>query len=338
MTRSRIIIPGFLGLAVWASAGPATAIELELPIKCDLVESCHVQNYVDVDPGPDAKDFTCGGATYDGHKGVDIRVLSIEAAGRGVEVIAAAAGKVRGMRDGVEERLVASEADRAAVANKECGNGVVLTHEGGIETQYCHMKRGSIRVKTGQEIKVGEVLGEVGLSGLTQFPHVHFEIRVAGKPVDPFTGEPATGACLTDPAAIAAERGLWSQAALRALGVPRTEIIETGFANGQVSSDALEQGRSKIDVPTRASLALVFFVRLINMRKGDRVRFEVSGPDGYSVAYDSDALDRNKAHYVAIAGKKRTGGPWAVGIYRGKVGLVRDGRVVTEAAGELTLE
>ena len=185
MTRSRTIILAILMLA--ATAAPASAVELGLPIECDLGRSCHVQNYVDTDPGPDAKDFSCGGATYDGHKGVDIRVLSIEAAARGVEVIAAASGKVRGLRDGVAERLVASEADRAAVASKECGNGVVLTHEGGIETQYCHMKRGSIRVKTGQEVKAGDVLGEVGLSGLTQFPHVHFEIHPGGGgPIPPF--------------------------------------------------------------------------------------------------------------------------------------------------------
>jgi hypothetical protein len=44
---------------------------------CELGKICFVQNYVDVDPGPAALDFTCGSATYDGHKGIDIR-LSVQ--------------------------------------------------------------------------------------------------------------------------------------------------------------------------------------------------------------------------------------------------------------------
>lgn len=57
------------------------------------------------------------------------------------------------------------------------GNLVVLNHAGGRQTRYAHLE--SIRVKTGQTLRVGAVLGTVGTTGTPSYnkPHLHFELR-----------------------------------------------------------------------------------------------------------------------------------------------------------------
>ena len=107
---------------------------------------------------------------------------------------ASAAGRVKAARDGVEDRLVRDEAGRAAVKGRECGNGVVIDHGEGWETQYCHMRKGSVTAKPGDAVEAGAKLGEVGASGEAGFAHVHLTVRQNGRPLDPFDGGPAVGA------------------------------------------------------------------------------------------------------------------------------------------------
>ncbi len=76
--------------------------------------------------------------------------------------------------------------DTPDVTGRECGNGVVLTHENGFETQYCHLAKGSIDLREGQRVQAGDVIGQVALSGKTQFPHLHLSVRQNGQEVDPF--------------------------------------------------------------------------------------------------------------------------------------------------------
>ena len=157
-------------LLTLALAHPAGAFELAFPVDCALGDSCHIQQYPDHDPGPAAVDFTCGPLTYDGHDGTDIALPNRAAMAAGVAVLAAAPGVVRGVRDGV--------ADFAPkVEGRECGNGVLVEHQGGWVTQYCHMRQGSVIVKPGQSVETGTPLGLIGQSGMADFPHVHLSLR-----------------------------------------------------------------------------------------------------------------------------------------------------------------
>ena len=101
-TRAGIIPALFLCLPLTAPMALAEP-RLALPLDCTLGETCFIQNYVDADGGPGAADFTCGGLSYDGHKGTDFALLSHSAAQAGVNVLAAAPGVVRAVRDGVAD-------------------------------------------------------------------------------------------------------------------------------------------------------------------------------------------------------------------------------------------
>ncbi len=63
------------------------------------------------------------------------------------------------------------------------GNNVVINHGYGYETLYGHMVR--IKVRQGQRVKRGEVIGWVGSTGASTGPHCHYEVHINGRPVDP---------------------------------------------------------------------------------------------------------------------------------------------------------
>jgi murein DD-endopeptidase MepM/ murein hydrolase activator NlpD len=63
------------------------------------------------------------------------------------------------------------------------GNLVVVDHGDGVQTRYAHCDR--LDVVPGQSVTPGDVLGTVGSTGRSTGPHLHFEIRVEGQPVDP---------------------------------------------------------------------------------------------------------------------------------------------------------
>ncbi|MDI7246247.1 MAG: M23 family metallopeptidase [Bacillota bacterium] len=95
------------------------------------------------------------------HQGIDI------AAPTGTPIRAAAAGKVL----------------RAGPCGTY-GNIVELDHGGGASTLYAHCSR--VLVKAGDRVRAGQKIAEVGSTGLSTGPHLHFEVSIDGKPRDPF--------------------------------------------------------------------------------------------------------------------------------------------------------
>lgn len=95
------------------------------------------------------------------HEGIDIGAKA------GTPVIAAAAGEVIYSGSGI----------------KGYGNLVIVRHKSGLVTVYAHNKRNLVR--DGQKVRAGETIAEVGSSGRSTGPHLHFEVRIGDKPVDP---------------------------------------------------------------------------------------------------------------------------------------------------------
>ena len=81
---------------------------------------------------------------------------------------------------------IRASADGTVVTAADCGgygNCTILDHGNALATLYAHQS--SIAVKEGQTVRRGQVIGAVGSTGLSTGPHLHFEVRVAGTPVDP---------------------------------------------------------------------------------------------------------------------------------------------------------
>jgi hypothetical protein len=331
-------------LAAWVASTPLAAetVRLSLPVGCEIGRTCFVQYHVDVDPSPEVRDFACGRASYDGHEGVDFRLLSAASARSGVDVLAAADGRVLRARDQMPDAF-AREAGRATVSDRECGNGLVVAHDGGLETQYCHLLQGSIAVAAGQPVKRGAVLGKVGYSGLADFAHLHFTVRRYGRVLDPFTGlsggrnAEAGRTCRHSDAIGQPPGSLWQPTAAQLLAYRPTEIIQAGFAAAIPNWAVLEHDHARVAAVTATSSGLVLFARLINLAAGDRVQFAVGGPGGFRVDHVTPPLESAKAIYVAGAGKRLTATRWPAGQYHGTVEVQRDGRTVASAKAEFQL-
>ncbi len=63
------------------------------------------------------------------------------------------------------------------------GRLITIRHQFGIETRYAHLN--AIRVEVGQRVSRGDRIGDMGNSGRSTGPHLHYEIREGGEPVNP---------------------------------------------------------------------------------------------------------------------------------------------------------
>ncbi len=290
-------------LITLALASPAGAFNLGFPLRCDLGKTCYIQQYIDHDTGPKAADFTCGSLSYDGHDGTDLALPTRAAMQAGVDVLAAQAGTVKGLRDGV--------ADFAPkLAGKECGNGVLLDHGDGWETQYCHLKQGSISVRLGEVLAQGDVLGQVGQSGMADFPHLHLALRHNGVTVDPFAPDPLA-TCGPQTAS------LWQETLPYVAG----GLLQIGIATAVPDYAAIKAGLQSRDLPQTAP-ALVLWAYFYGVKPGDAILFELTGPAGH-VLQERSVIEKSQALGFRATGRRLKTKAWPQGHYEGTARLMR---------------
>ncbi len=102
------------------------------------------------------------------HSGIDIGRKADGTSINGAAIVAAGSGKViwAGARGGY-------------------GNCVMIDHGNGVVTLYAHQQNGGIKVSVGQSVSKGARIGTVGSTGYSTGPHLHFEVRINGTPVNP---------------------------------------------------------------------------------------------------------------------------------------------------------
>ncbi len=311
------LAPVLLLAAALGSAGHAQeAPRLDLPVDCAMGEDCFVQFHVDRDSGPGVLDYNCGGLTYNGHKGTDMRLPDLVAMEAGVSVIAAADGVVRAVRDGMPD-ISASEIDASVIAGREAGNAVVIAHPGGWESRYAHLRQGSVLVRSGDRVSRGQPLGLIGMSGKANYPHVHFELRLKGVIVDPFTGEDMPQGC--EPAGT----GLWTPSAAAILAYRPSGLLNLGFAGAPPDRDAVRLGAERALVLPRSLPALLLWSDVFGTQAGDEEIFRIYAPDGDLLIEHREHLERAAHQHFQYAGLRAPEGGWPAGTYTGIYELMR---------------
>lgn len=125
--------------------------------------------YVSPLPGRTKANITCGYGAYAGHTGADFACPS------GTAIYAVKSGTV-----------VTSTAMRnGSGAYKSYGEYIVIDHHDGTMTLYAHMYPGSRMVSPGESVAQGQQIGKVGTTGNSTGNHLHFEVRINGKAVNP---------------------------------------------------------------------------------------------------------------------------------------------------------
>jgi hypothetical protein len=130
-------------------------------------------------------DWNCGSITYGGHQGSDFGAGSFPGMDDGRDVTAAAEGTVIVTHDGEFDRCTTADCP----GGYGFGNYVQLAHANGRTTLYGHLKKFSLLVNVGDVVGCGDKLGEMGSSGNSSGPHLHFEVRnTSNVAEDPFDG------------------------------------------------------------------------------------------------------------------------------------------------------
>lgn len=318
------LVASFVGaatLAPWPAtvlAAEAPAPTFALPLDCEPGETCWIVNYVDNDPSPERRDYRCGWLTYDGHKGTDFAIRDLGAMRKGVSVLAAAPGVVIGTRDEMRDVDVNEIGGPAALKGKDCGNGVRIAHDGDWFTQYCHVRLGSVAVRRGQRVAAGDKLGLVGLSGATEFPHVHLEVTRGRTVVDPFVGETPGQACGPGPAP------LWRKDVLARLAYRSALLNNAGFASARPTERGVREGLFRENVLSRRSPVLYLWVDIYWPRPGDDLEIRITAPDGQTVLDYRKRLTIRKPRDFYFAGRPKPGILWEEGAFVGEIRLVRE--------------
>jgi len=312
-------------------SAPALAIELGLPAQCELGKTCFVQQYPDMAAGDAVADPLCGTLSYDGHSGTDLRILSMKDMETGYAVVAVGDGKILRVRDQEQDYLIETESDRASVAGKECGNGLVMQLQDGYEVQYCHLRKNSLAVKPGDVVRAGDPLGEIGASGLAQFPHVHITVSRHGDTFDPLTGRKLSEDCTTT---FHPDESLFAPEIVEKLEPTKPDILAFGVAGRPVVYDALVREGPPPVVSTNDSV-FVTWAWFANLKKGTMIRFILTNAKGETlVDHTGEPLDRNKASYAAFAGRQ---GTVPGGRYQLEVSVTLDGTLLRRAVSEVAV-
>lgn len=291
----------------------ATDIQLNFPVVCKYGFTCWILNYFDANAHENiAEDYTCGGRTYDGHAGIDIAIKDLSVADEGIFVIAAADGEVTSINNAVVDQI----ASQNNPVQSACGNGVIINHSKGWRTQYCHMKQNSVLVKPGDIVQSGQILGQIGLSGATSWPHLGFFVSRNGKYFDPYSGRIALEGC-----GLSGD-GLWL--------LPDTikyqpfSVFNLGFSVGPPDENAIILGS---DMPLALLPAntpsLHFWVSVFGLQENDVLTLKILGPDEEEIAFKRIPISQAQSKGFYSISHAIGSGYWDAGWYRGVVRLER---------------
>lgn len=314
---------------------PAAAhakLGLGLPVDCILGETCFIQNYFDQNrEDGQAQDYACGSLAYDEHKGTDFRVPTYADLERGINVLAVAGGTVRSvhMQPVIRENDIPMLKLIKYGMMRPCGSLIRIEHDKGWESFYCHLDPKGTRVQEGDRVEQGQVIGRMGRSGESIFPHLHYELRHYGNPVDPFVGYANPFDCSKD-----ARFSQWSDEAEEHLAYDAGGLVAAGFTAKTPDAAEAREGRQAQSRISPSAPELHFWVELYGVRRYDRLEIRLTAPDGTLLAEMRVDYDAPFALAFEKLQAAREGAAWPQGSYMADVRLQRFEHVWPETVTE----
>ncbi len=292
------------------------SLELAFPLKCKVGEDCHVQYYVDRDPGPAVQDYQCGGMSAPKQKGTSIRLADTNEMIKGFEVLAASSGDVISIQNSIPDQVLNDQV-KQNLKGQECGNNVVIDHGSGWRTQYCHMMRGSVIVVPGEGVKGGQPLGLLGLSGFTTYPHLEFILKKDDQFVDPFHSAAGGSQCGEN------IHSLWIDP--EAIPYPDSQVISSSFSETLPQLKQVVLGSHHPAFLPHTIKRLAFWVQIIGAKKGDIHSIIIYNQRGHILAQSANnVLSANQPIGIFSIVHEIGSGKFAPGLYKGGFVAERD--------------
>lgn len=280
------------------------SFSIGLPLDCSIGHDCYIQNYVDSAPGDSHADYHCGILAYNGHKGTDFTVKSQHLHKDPVNVIAVADGAVLGVRNHIPDlhpKFASELYKKIHLYGTECGNGLVIKHADGFETQYCHLRQGSLQVQSGDKVKKGDILGTVGLSGKTEFPHIHFSLRHNSTLIDPFTGNAMETGCTPSPSV---DNSYWDDDLYNVLTYVDSAIVDYGIKNNlPLDAVSARSGLYHSEAFSDKTQQAILWVDIVRPTKGDIIEISLPYPDGAEKTF-THIIDKTQVRRFQYLGTK----------------------------------
>ena len=277
------------------------AFELSFPLQCSIGEDCFIASYVDLFYTKEQKDYLCREhMTVNNNKGVKIRIRDVSAMENGIPVYAAASGMVIRKRDGIDDKLVTSDTEAKEVQSIAHGNVIIIEHDDGYKTIYSHLAKDSINFELGDEVKRGDKIAKMGMSGFTKYPHLHFAVTYNDQPIDPFSGSKQNNEC-----AASTSEALWEQKITDAFKRYRdTHILKTGFAKEDPKTHEILYGNYDTETLNDLTEKLVFWSYTQALEKNDRIVLSLFDPEGNLIDYKKNTLEKSYPQHIGYVGRK----------------------------------
>jgi hypothetical protein len=278
------------------------ATEFQFPVACQIMGNCWITNHVDLDDRiGKVSDYKCEKKASDNNKSTYISLKSLGSVSENIPVMAAADGKVSfaGQQGGF------------------CGVRVSIDHYDGWQTNYCHLNPEFLSVTTGQNIKAGQILSIIGMSGQTDWPRLSFSTLRNGMVFDPFSGRSTIEGCSDTP------NPLWVGG-----NNPPYEpasVMNAGFTVGSVSNTDIITGKAEnataINVETpQLSLWTLF----ANLRTNDFVELIIETPKGRVLNSFEKRVEKNHNFFTFYFSTLKKNILWDPGEYKGIIKITRN--------------
>ncbi|PCI01774.1 MAG: hypothetical protein COB76_00550 [Alphaproteobacteria bacterium] len=280
---------------------PVKAMEFRFPVACQIMGNCWITNHVDLDDRSGrVSDYMCGKKATDNNKSTHISLSSQKAVLQNMPVLASASGKVQ----------------VAGNVGGFCGTRVLIKHAKGWESSYCHLNPRTLTVRAGQAVQQGQIIGSIGTSGQTSWPHLSFATIRNGMVFDPFSGRTAIEGCS------AKTQSLW----VGGMNPPYepAAVASAGFTVGHVPNSSILNGTAQTATAIRtATLQLSLWSLMMNLRVDDEITILIEAPDGKIFKEFKKTITKDSPYFPVNLSVLKKNIRWEAGDYKGTITIER---------------